>query len=52
METPSPSPTPVPSTDPATVVHLAQLAPEQWQFVALGILVVVFVAGVLLAVKL
>ena len=44
MDTPTPSPT--------DAVRLAQLAPEQWQFVAVAIILVVFAVGALLVIKL
>jgi len=48
--TPTPSPTPTP--DPSTVIHMAALATDQWQYIACAVALVVFVAGVILAVKL
>jgi len=54
--TPDPSPVPDPTStplpDPADVVHLVHMAPDQWQFLALALLLVVFSLGVIVAVKL
>ena len=47
MDTPTPTPTPYP--DATSVVAIAD---GQWAYIALGVLLVVFVAGFLLAVKL
>ncbi|MFC4244749.1 hypothetical protein ACFOYW_15350 [Gryllotalpicola reticulitermitis] len=49
----TPTPTPVPTADPIAVAHvIATLPPDQWQFIALAIVIVVFAVGVLIAVKL
>lgn len=56
--TPSPSPTPTvpPVTtleEPAPVLPTSfELVPEQWQFIAVALVIVVFCIGVLVVVKL
>lgn len=49
---PTDTPTPTGTPDPGTVVQVVQLAPDEWQFIALAIVLVVFSIGVLVAVKL
>lgn len=47
--TPTVDPTQTPLPSPAEVVHVASLAPDQWGFLALGVVLVVFGVGFLVA---
>ena len=51
-----PTSTPTPystlTPDPSNIVYNFSLAPDQWQFLGLAALIVVFCVGVLVAVKL
>lgn len=58
--TPTITPTPVetviptPAPEPTTIdgaAQVVQLVPEQWQYIGVALVLLVFVAGVLLAVK-
>lgn len=49
--TPEPTPSPT-ATAVTTVIHVAQLAPEQWQVIGVAVALVVFTLGVLLVAKL
>lgn len=53
--TPTPTPTPVETIAPVVqdpnFVQLVGIIPEQWQIVAVALALIVFTAGVLLAVK-
>lgn len=49
---PTDTPTPDPTSTPAAVVQAVQLAPDQWQFLALAVVLVVFAVAFLVAVKL
>lgn len=48
----TPYPSPYPSPDPSNTYRYVALMPDQWQVIAVALLLLVFGAGVLLAVKL
>lgn len=48
--TPTPTPDPTMTPDPSAVTAV-QFVPEQWQYIAVALCIVVFAVGVLLAVK-
>lgn len=48
---PDPSASPSPSDSSVDMTQLIQMIPEQWQILAVALALLVFTAGVLLAVK-
>ena len=47
----TPYPSPYPSPDAGNTYRYVALMPDQWQVIAVALLIVVFVAGIMLAVK-